>query len=242
MSDSPPNMVVIIAAGMGSRLRSDEGPPKPLLQLNGRALILRVLDRFEEAGVHEAVVVVGHRAKEVMAGVEEGNLSLGVTFVTNPRYRMSNGLSVLAACDVVGDRSFFLSMADHVFDASLIRGLKGAHLPAQGLVLAVDRKLDEIYDEDDATKVLTRDGRIVEIHKELTEFDSVDTGLFSCTPALFDRIREAATAREDGDCTLSDGVVALAVKGLALAHDIGDGKWQDVDTPGALAHATKSFS
>ena len=241
MSDSPPNTVVIIAAGMGSRLKSDEGPPKPLLPLNGRALILRVLDRFQEAGVREAVVVVGHRAKEVMAGVEEGNPSLGVTFVTNPRYRMSNGLSVLAARDVVGDRPFFLSMADHVFDASLICGLAGAHLPAQGLVLAVDRKLDQIYDEDDATKVLTRDGRIVEIHKELAEFDAVDTGLFSCTPALFDRIREAAAAREDGDCTLSDGVKALAVKGLALVHDIGDGRWQDVDTPGALAHATKNF-
>ena len=241
MSDSSPNTVVIIAAGMGSRLKSDEGPPKPLLPLNGRALILRVLDRFEEAGIHEAVVVVGHRAKEVMAGVEEGNPSMGVTFVINPRYRMSNGLSVLAACDVVGDRPFFLSMADHVFDASLIRGLASAELPAQGLVLAVDRKLDEIYDEDDATKVLTRDGRIVEIHKELTEFNAVDTGLFSCTPVLFDRIREAAATRQDGDCTLSDGVKALAAKGLALVHDIGDGRWQDVDTPGALEHASKSF-
>jgi choline kinase len=231
------DVVVVIAAGMGTRLKCDEGLPKPLLSLGGRPLALRVLDRFAEAGVREAVVVVGYRAGEVRAGIAGGAPALPVTFVENPRYRMSNGLSVLAASGAVGERPFFLSMADHVFEPSLIRGLGGAALPDGGLVLAVDRKLDRIFDEDDATKVRTVSGRIVEIHKNLKAFDAVDTGLFACTPALFAAIREAAAARADGDCSLSDGVKALAASGRALVHDIGDGWWQDVDTPEAMAHA-----
>lgn len=241
MTVESPKVVVIIAAGTGSRLRSDEGPPKPLLELKGRPLVIRVLDRFLEAGISRAVVVVGYRADEVRAGVEAAGLPMEIRFVENPRYLMSNGLSVLAAKGAVGGEPFFLSMADHVFEASLINGLAGAQIPEDGLVLAVDRKLDRIYDEDDATKVKTDDGKIVEIHKELPSFDAVDTGLFACTPALFDRIEEAAAAREDGDCSLSDGVKALAATGLAVVHNIGDGRWQDVDTPGAVEHAEILF-
>jgi len=231
---------VIVAAGTGSRLGGD-GPPKPLLDLNGRALILRVLDRFAEAGVAQAVVVVGHRGDEVRAGVEAGAPPMALSFVVNPRYLMSNGLSVLAARRAVGARPFFLSMADHVFEPSLIRGLAEAPIPDGGLVLAVDRKLDEIYDEDDATKVRTEGGRIVAIDKQLDEFDAVDTGLFACAPALFDAIAAVAAARGDGDCSLSDGVKALAERGEAVVHDIGAGRWQDVDTPGAARHAARNF-
>jgi len=236
-----PSVVVVIAAGTGSRLRSDEGPPKPLLVLGGRPLILRVLDRFAEAGATEAVVVVGHRAEEVRAGVEAGAPALPVTFALNPRFLMSNGLSVLAAREAVGDRPFFLSMADHVFEASLIRGLAATPLPGGGLVLAVDRKLGTIFDMDDATKVRTDGDRIAAIGKQLEEFDAVDTGLFACTPELFGFIEAAAAAREDGDCTLSDGVTVMVASGRALVHDIGGGLWQDVDTPGAVAHAEKLF-
>ena len=242
MSDSPlaAHVVVVIAAGMGTRLKCDQdrqGPPKPLLELGGRPLVLRVLDRFAEAGVREAIVVIGYRADEVRAGIEAGAPALPVTFALNPRYRMSNGLSVLAASEAVGDRPFFLSMSDHVFEPSLIQGLGRATLPEGGLVLAVDRKLDRIFDEDDATKVRTAGGRIVEIGKGLAAFDAVDAGLFACSTALFEAIRRAAAARPDGDCSLSDGVRALAAGGRALVHDIGDGWWQDVDTPEAMAHA-----
>ncbi|MBN2341463.1 MAG: NTP transferase domain-containing protein [Deltaproteobacteria bacterium] len=241
MNEDKPSIVVIIAAGMGSRLTTEDSLPKPLMQVNGRALILRVLDRFYEAGVTEAVIVTGHRADEIESGVSDAQPQTRVRFVRNPNYKMSNGLSVLAAKSAVGNRNFFLSMADHIFESSLISGLKDAPLPDDGLVLAVDRKLDAIYDEDDATKVKTADGKIVEIHKELTEFDAVDTGLFLCTPALFDRISEAAGARDNGDCSLSDGVKAMSLSGTAIVHDIGNGKWQDVDTPGAIDHAARLF-
>lgn len=245
MNAQKPTVVVIIAAGMGSRLTSEETLPKPLMQVNGRALILRVLDRFYEAGITDAIIVTGHRADEIKQGVnsslENDATPINVQFIMNPKFKMSNGLSVLAAKEAVGKRTFFLSMADHIFESSLITGLKNAPLPKDGLVLAVDRKLHAIYDEDDATKVKTKNNKIVEIHKELAEFDAVDTGLFLCTPALFDRIEAAAQNRADGDCSLSDGVKAMSLSGTAIVHDIKNGKWQDVDTPGAIEHAAKLF-
>jgi 1L-myo-inositol 1-phosphate cytidylyltransferase len=242
MTNSKPDIVVILAAGLGSRLRAEEGLPKPLMSVRGRPLILRVLDRFFEAGVDEAVVVLGHRAGEIESALTAEPLGVRLSFAFNDKYELSNGLSVLAARDIVGERPFFLSMSDHIFDTAIIQGLAGAPLPEGGLILAVDRKLDTIYDMDDATKVATLDGRIVRIGKQLPTFDAVDSGLFSCSPALFEAILEKSRSRGDGDCSLSEGVETLARGGLARVYDIGDGRWQDVDTPECLAHAEEVFS
>lgn len=238
---SAPELVVVLAAGLGSRLRCEGGPPKPLLPVAGRPLISRVLDLFAAAGVNKAVVVIGFRGDEVAAGIESAGPLLDVEFVENPRWEMSNGLSVLAARSAVRDRPFFLSMSDHILEPSLIHGLGSAQIPDKGLVLAVDRKIDEVYDIDDATKVLTKEGRIDEIGKELDKYDAIDTGLFTCSPYLFDAIEEVSRTRDDRDCSLSDGVKAIAASGLALVYDVGEGLWQDVDTAGAAAHAEKLF-
>jgi len=242
MKNESPKIVVIIAAGMGSRLKSDKGVPKPLLLLHGRPLILRVLDRFYEAGIKHAVIVTGYRSQEVQDGIKSYKHPVKISFIKNDQYKKSNGLSVLAAKKAVGSQNFFLSMADHIFDAALIDILAKAAIPKDGLVLAVDRKLESIYDEDDATKVLTKNDFIVEINKELKEFDAVDTGLFACTPALFDKIEKAASQNKNGESSLSDGVKALSAIKKAVVCDIKEGRWQDVDTPGAVTHAEKQFT
>ncbi len=241
MTHQSPQIVVVLAAGLGSRIQKENGPPKPLIPVAGRSLILRVLDRFRDAGVDEAVLVLGHRADEIRAAVEKDAPMSKIHIVFNPRYRMSNGLSVLAAEQAVGDRSFFLSMADHIFDSQMIRSLAKAPLPENGLILAVDRKLDSIYDMDDATKVRTEEGRIVEIAKNLQTFDSVDTGLFSCSPALLRAIRTFSDSREDGDCTLSEGVHTLSKQKVAMVHDVEGALWQDVDTMDCAKHAETIF-
>jgi choline kinase len=242
MSVQPADIVVILAAGLGSRLRQESEVPKPLMSIHGRPLVLRVLDRFLEAGIDSAVVVLGHCADEVRDGIENHNQGIRIMFTVNPKFELSNGLSVLAAKPVVGDRPFFLSMSDHIFERSIIEGLAAAELPQGGLVLAVDRKLDSIYDMEDATKVQTDGrGRIARIGKQLEQFDAVDSGLFLASPALFDAIDEHSRERADRDCSLSEGVETLARRGLARVHDIGDGRWQDVDTPGSMAHAKKIF-
>ena len=125
-------------------------------------------------------------------------------------------------------------MADHLFEPATARFLMEQPLASDEVILAVDRNIDGVFDLDDATKVRRQGNLIVDIGKEIPSYDALDTGMFLCSPALFDHLESAVT---DGNCSLSDGMRRLAVKRRLRALEIGEAHWQDVDTPEALAHA-----
>ena len=228
---------LVLAAGFGSRLAGTASGTdlKPLTPVAGTPLALRTLRGLERAGCGRVVVVLGHEPDEVRAGIEAAyDGPLGLAFVVNDRYAEPNGVSVLAARGHL-DGPFVLTMADHVVGDE-VWDLVRAHRPAPGgATLLVDYKLPSIFDMDDATKVRTEGGRVVEIGKGLAAFDAVDTGVFVCTDGLLDALD--AEDRERGGAALSDGVRRLAAEGRMAALDVGDGFWQDVDTPAMLAHA-----
>lgn len=67
-----PRHAVVLAAGQGSRLRPlTDDVPKPLLPIDGRPVIERVLDQLGAAGVHQVMVVVGYRAGLLRSHLEE---------------------------------------------------------------------------------------------------------------------------------------------------------------------------
>jgi hypothetical protein len=77
--------------------------------------------------------------------------------------------------------------------------------------------------------------RIVEISKSLASYNALDAGVFRIGPGLIDALDRVY--RIKGDCSLSDGVQALARRGEFFASDICGAPWIDVDTPEAARHA-----
>src|SRR5262245_37461818 len=193
---------IVLAAGTGSRLQGES--PKPLRAVSGVALLVRVLRTLEQVGIREAVIVVGHRGDLVRRTLlATPGIGLRLRFVENPNFLAKNGLSLLAAKDYI-DEECLLTMSDHLYSPEMPRRLLAAELPRGACGLAVDRDVPRCFDLDDATKVSTEDGRIVDIGKELGEYDAIDTGVFRIGPSL---IREIEAVRErQGDCSLSDGV------------------------------------
>jgi choline kinase len=225
---------------MGSRIRAGGNDlPKPLHKVQGVPLIKRTILTLASAGISRVGVVVGFRADlviEALAGDPDYEaLGIELEIIENPEYKKANGVSVLAAQSLFRE-PFLLSMADHIYDADIARRAAAADMSQADLVLCVDPRLDEIYDMDDATKVRTRAGMIVDIGKTIPRYDCVDCGVFAVGPALFDELGNAL--RERGDCSLSDGVARLAERQRARVVEIGPASfWQDVDTPDAQLRA-----
>ncbi len=233
------NQCLILAAGNGSRLiKASGGSPKPLVQLHGKSLLEHVILGAREAGIDRFVIVVGYGADAMrhwFAGRRLDGVSVSV--VENAEYHKDNGVSVLEARDQIRE-PFLLLMADHIFEPRTANALLAEPLMPDEVILAVDLKLDTIFDLDDATKVRRDGDHIVDIGKEIAEYDAFDTGMFLCSPALFDVLESVI---KEGNCSLSDGMRVLGREGRLRAFDIQDAAWQDVDTPEALAYAESIF-
>lgn len=79
-------VAVVLAAGDGDRLgEHTAGVPKPLIPIAGRPLISYTLEALAEAGVQEAVVVVGYRAAQLAAALQEAP-PLPIRFAQNTSY------------------------------------------------------------------------------------------------------------------------------------------------------------
>lgn len=240
MPPTEPKRLVVLASGVGSRLRA-RASAKPLARLAGTSLIERTLAAAHDAGFQQIVVVTGYRAATVDRHVFDvaRRRGIAVTIVHNPRYEEGNGLSVLAAREVVGETPFALVMGDHVFAPSLLRRLRRAQVRAGEVAVFVDRSLGVAAGVDvaDAMKVALDGARVRAIGKELSDYDAFDVGAFVCSPALFEAI-EAASAR--GETNLADAVRLLASRGAARAVELHDDEWWfDVDTPRDLRNGAR---
>ena len=230
---------VILMAGTGSRLRgSAEKIMKPLIPIGGRPLISYAIESFEKVGVEKIHAVVGPNGDELAAAVAP-LLPRHIQFnpIPNPNWQKQNGVSLLTAAGKVRS-PFFLTMGDHLFESSIVTTLvRDADLSQ--LNLAIDKKIGSIFDLDDAMKVRIEGNRLVAIGKKLEHYNAIDTGIFICPELIFEYLRRVL---KNDDCSLADGVRLMAEERNALAINIGDAWWQDVDTPEMLARAEREIT
>ncbi|MFB3073545.1 MAG: NTP transferase domain-containing protein, partial [bacterium] len=166
---TPP--AVILAAGEGSRLREGgRDLPKPLIPLLGLTLLERSILSCVEVGVREFLVVVGYRKEDILPHVErlQERHDLTIRVVENPDWEAGNGTSV-AACSPYVSGPFLVLMCDHLFEPTLLKNLLAADNGSGECLLAVDRRLSDLFDPDDATLVRLEGEDITAIGKGLEE-------------------------------------------------------------------------
>jgi 1L-myo-inositol 1-phosphate cytidylyltransferase len=230
---------VILMAGSGSRLvAGGHVLPKSLIRIGGRAVFSYTIEALQRAGIETLHVVTGFSSDALLKGLEPLiPAEMKLHPIHNPEWQKQNGISVLAARSYL-PAPFFLTMGDHLFEPSIVDLLLREAKPTE-LNVAIDRKLNSIFDLEDAMKVQTRGDRIVRIGKDLSSYDAIDTGAFVCPLSFFYYLKEAKSASNRSDCSLADGVQLMAAAGTVHAIDIGDAWWQDIDTPEMLAAAEK---
>ncbi|MEE9548903.1 MAG: NTP transferase domain-containing protein [Candidatus Binatia bacterium] len=228
---------LIIAAGKGIRLRQ-RGSSKPLIPILGIPMIERIIRAALEAGADEFNVVTGYQGDQVRSFLERlaDRLAIRITPLENEDWEKENGLSVLKAREVLHE-TFLLLMADHLFEPSLARALTTLGLAKGEITLAVDGETrNPLVEMEDVTRVKVEAGKIRDIGKGLVDFNGFDSGVFLCSPAIFEAIEQSK--EKDDDTTLSGGVRVLAAEGRANAIPTS-GFWIDVDDSAALRRAEK---
>lgn len=228
----PVTRALVPAAGRGARLDRPM-TPKPLVDIGGEPVIVRLLRQLADAGISHATVVLGYDADRIeRALTRHPALPLTVDFVRNDRWPEGLASSLLAARHAF-DEPFVLAMADHVFDAPLIHAITQAAAPPGGVVALLDTDPGRVFEPDDAVKIRGAEAPTA-FGRHLPTYDAIDCGLFLATPALFDALD--AAVRDGGD-DLTHGLHRMARQGRIRGLRAGAHGWDDVDTPAGLIHA-----
>lgn len=147
---------VILAAGVGSRLRAlSGGKPKCLVEIGGRPLIMHQLQALADHGVGPVICVLGYQADVVREVIGDR-----ADIVINERYEQTNSLySLWLARDQVKG-PFVLLNCDLIFDPDILDQL----LEEEGNVLAYDSTASRGREQ---TKVAIKQRKVVDLGKDL---------------------------------------------------------------------------
>jgi choline kinase len=151
------NKAIILAAGVGSRLRPlTDGRPKCLLEVGGRAILDHQVTALNRVGVSDIVMVVGYCADLIRR-----HLGTRARYVENTRYDATNSLySLWLARDELESGALVLN-SDVLAPPALFERL--IHASAQAAVLVEPGHGFEAED----MKVTLRGDRAIDFSKEL---------------------------------------------------------------------------
>jgi bifunctional UDP-N-acetylglucosamine pyrophosphorylase/glucosamine-1-phosphate N-acetyltransferase len=201
--------VVILAAGQGTRMRSDV--PKVLHDLCGRPMIAWSVTAALEAGAGKVVVVDGPQRPL------DGHLPAGVELAIQPEANGTGG-AVLAAVDHVGDETVLVLNGDvPLVTADLLRDLLSAHATAGVQATLASTELDD--PSGYGRVVRNGDGSVARVVETKVEGDAtsdelaireVNAGLYAFDgPAVKDALHRLTPDNAQGELYLPSVVELL---------------------------------
>lgn len=161
---------IILAAGRGNRLAPlTDDRPKPLVEVLGRSMLMRTLDRLREVGIDDSAVVIvtGYRANMIEDLVKRERLACELVF--NPRWHdYQNCHSLLVARDALRGGPFLQFDGDVVFDGKVLPRMIE---PRDTAALAVEVR--PMPNEEAMKAVVAEDGTLLELSKTLDAARSI---------------------------------------------------------------------
>ncbi|MBN9319686.1 MAG: nucleotidyltransferase family protein [Caulobacterales bacterium] len=116
MSAATPHTAMVLAAGLGTRMRPlTNDRPKAMVEVGGKALIDHMLDRLGEAGVERAVVNVHHFGDLLEAHLASRTVAPRVEISDERAQLLDSGGGIKHAHDLLGEDTAFIANIDSVW-------------------------------------------------------------------------------------------------------------------------------
>ncbi|MBW3663140.1 MAG: bifunctional UDP-N-acetylglucosamine diphosphorylase/glucosamine-1-phosphate N-acetyltransferase GlmU [Actinobacteria bacterium] len=219
MTTRPDLAVVILAAGKGTRFKSDLA--KVLHRAAGRSMLHHVLEAVRPLGAGQVVVVVGHQAEEVEAEARTADLP-GITFALQ-KEQLGTGHATRVAVDSLGDAAqhvLVLPGDTPLLGSATLTSLVESALDGAALLTAtVDDPTGYgriVRDGDDVARVVEQDDATDE---ELT-ITEVNGGVYAFRRSLLaESLAGLGTDNVQSEMYLTDVIEVVATRGVRVtAH------------------------
>ncbi|PJZ69804.1 UDP-N-acetylglucosamine diphosphorylase [Leptospira perolatii] len=218
MNTSKETVAVVLAAGKGTRMKTDQ--PKVAVPLNGKALLLHVIEHLKQAGIRKIVVVVGYKKEEVQALCE--GIS-GIHFAEQTE-QLGTAHAVLSSESLIKDHQGPILVA--CGDVPMISGetfskLISTHLGEGFAATLLSAKLANptgygriVRDENGQVIAIVEEKDASPEQRKINEINS-GTYVFS-SEGLFDSLRKIGNSNAQGEYYLPDLVSLYKKEGKKL--------------------------
>lgn len=222
---------VILAAGRGSRIYPvTHGIPKCLLSFGDRTILDFQIESLFRAKVTDIAIIVGHEKDQVIRHVERRHADKvkGITFITNAEFADTNNMySLWLARDWLGEASFLCLNGDVLFHPDI---LPPAVATRANISVVIDREFRE-----ETTKVIIRNGRVLQLKKSISRQDCSGTFIGISTfsrkgsKMLFEKA-ESAIAEGEVNQFFNDIIGDLAAHDVTVGFtETGALPWVEID-------------
>lgn len=219
-----PLSALVLAAGEGTRMRSER--PKPLHLLCGRAMLLYVLDALSDCTIDRAVVVVGHGAERVTKKLQEQGPDLLLDFVEQDVQRgtgdaVSVGLTAFPD-DLDDDGDVLVLPGDHpLLRSATIAALVERHRETDAACTILTARLDDptgygriVRGKDDRIRRIVEEA---DATPEEREIDEINTSIYCFRRSvLAPALRRLSPENAQGEYYLTDVVEVLYDAGYTV--------------------------
>jgi 1L-myo-inositol 1-phosphate cytidylyltransferase len=236
-----PAQVLIMAAGLGSRLKDlTTAKPKALIEACHRPLIDYALAFAKACGAERRIVVGGFCHADVATRV--GKVAPDAIIVENKGYRFGNLLSMLSGKDELAPGGFLLMNTDHIYNPPIAKIVAGVIASATEITAFTDT--DRKLGADDMKVKLDANRHVAAMAKPLTDYDVGYVGM-TFVPAsrrddYFAAAGKVVTSKGGLDKHVESILVELANAGRPPAiADISGHGWLEIDEPHEREHAEK---
>ena len=159
-------IAIILAAGMGTRLRPEtEKVPKCLVKVDNKPILEYQLEMLETSGFSKVIVVGGYLVEELRDYILNSKFSDMVELLVNKEYGSTNNMYSLGmAFDNVWNEDWntvYVLNGDVVFEKSFLENASG-----ESSGVFVDKT---VYIEESMKVILGEDGYISDISKKIGE-------------------------------------------------------------------------
>ena len=253
-SPLPPDGVcaIILAAGEGSRMKSDI--PKPLHEVCGTSMVMHVVQSLESIPLVATVVVVGHRASEVSAHVQQHAPDWArIRFATQHEQNGTGdaaavGLTGLTADDFANATAVLVMPGDTpLLTLHTINRLLTEHTATKNAATVLAAVLDDPTGY--GRIVRDTDGNVVRIveHRDASPDElnirEINTGIYLFELDVFGpALRQIGTNNSQSEYYLTDVVAVLASTGHCVGSVIAPAsETAGVNDPQQLAEAEQEM-
>ncbi|TDX66991.1 MurNAc alpha-1-phosphate uridylyltransferase [Methylosinus sp. sav-2] len=234
---SMPEAAFVFAAGLGTRMRPlTDRLPKPLVAIDGVALLDRSLDAFAQAGVGMAIVNVHHLADQIETHLE-GRQTPRIILSDEREKLLDQGGGIKKVLDRFAGRPFFICNTDAFWigaRADNLRRLAEIWNPEiMDIALLLAPRLSSVGVDWDGDFHRAADGRLTKRAAGETA-DFVYAGIGIVKPQLFETV-------EQDVFPLAPFFFRAAEQGRLFGVAL-DGKWLHVGTMGAIEEAESAVA